>query len=407
MQNSIYNSARVLLILLTVCCACANVALAESPQVMPVDGAPFAATLTSLDGDTATFSTEAGPRKLPLDAIVRWGRPVEPRGDNQVLLADGSLLVGEVYRIADDRLVLITDLFEEVSVPLSVVRGVLFHPPGDPQLRDRLAARASDAEATQDRVILANGDELSGSLLGAKLAADRLMIQLKTDIGQIEIEHDRIAALLLDPALLKTPKARGPQTLVGFKDGSLILADRFSLGENEAQLGFAGGIQLKSDRPHQIVFLQPLDRSLVYLSDLEPRSYKHVPYLSVAWPIETDASAAGGRLRDATGLYAKGLGMHSAARVMYVLPKGVRRLQAELAIDAAAGERGSVVFRVFTNTGQEWRPAFTSEVVRGGDPPTPISVDLEGVKAITLMVDYADRGDTQDHANWLDARLVK
>ena len=34
-------------------------------------------------------------------------------------------------------------------------------------------------------------------------------------------------------------------------------------------------------------------------------------------------------------------------------------------------------------------------------------VDLTGAKRLTLRVDFADRGDELDHADWLNARLVK
>ena len=38
---------------------------------------------------------------------------------------------------------------------------------------------------------------------------------------------------------------------------------------------------------------------------------------------------------------------------------------------------------------------------------TSVSVDVTGAKTLELLVDYADRADQQDHANWLDARLVR
>jgi hypothetical protein len=45
-------------------------------------------------------------------------------------------------------------------------------------------------------------------------------------------------------------------------------------------------------------------------------------------------------------------------------------------------------------------------VVRGGDAPTHISVELGDATAIALLVDFADRGDERDLANWLNPRLV-
>jgi hypothetical protein len=37
----------------------------------------------------------------------------------------------------------------------------------------------------------------------------------------------------------------------------------------------------------------------------------------------------------------------------------------------------------------------------------PISVDIGGAKQVSLVVDFAERGDEQDHADWLDARFVE
>jgi hypothetical protein len=78
-----------------------------------------------------------------------------------------------------------------------------------------------------------------------------------------------------------------------------------------------------------------------------------------------------------------------------------------VAIDDSAGKRGSVAFGVYVLRDGKWQPAYTSEVVRGGDSPQSVSVDLAGADAMTLVVDYADRGDELDHADWLNARLVR
>jgi hypothetical protein len=43
----------------------------------------------------------------------------------------------------------------------------------------------------------------------------------------------------------------------------------------------------------------------------------------------------------------------------------------------------------------------------GAVPDVHVSVDLTGAKKLELVVDYADRADVLDHADWLDARLTK
>jgi hypothetical protein len=150
-----------------------------------------------------------------------------------------------------------------------------------------------------------------------------------------------------------------------------------------------------------------LGGGFAYLSDLEPADYRHVPYLDIAWPYERDRSVSGGPLEVGGKRYLKGLGMHSAARLTYKLEGQYKTFAAEAAIDDSAGPRGSVVFGVYVLRDAKWQPAFTSEIVRGGDPPQSVSVDLVGADAITLLVDFADRGDELDHADWLDARLIR
>jgi len=37
----------------------------------------------------------------------------------------------------------------------------------------------------------------------------------------------------------------------------------------------------------------------------------------------------------------------------------------------------------------------------------PARVDLAGAKRLDLVIDFADRADELDHADWLDARLIR
>ena len=69
----------------------------------------------------------------------------------------------------------------------------------------------------------------------------------------------------------------------------------------------------------QITLVQPLHSDSVYLSALEPASYRHVPLLDVDWPLGRDQSVSGGLLRSGGHVYRRGLGMHSTSRAVYEL----------------------------------------------------------------------------------------
>ena len=99
--------------------------------------------------------------------------------------------------------------------------------------------------------------------------------------------------------------------------------------------------------------------------------------------------------------------MHSTSRLAYALDRPYRRLAAELAVDDSARGQGSVVFRVLRDQSDGgWREVYRSPVVRGGTSPSPIQVDMTGAKRLVLIVEFADRGDQLDHADWLEARLI-
>ena len=115
----------------------------------------------------------------------------------------------------------------------------------------------------------------------------------------------------------------------------------------------------------------------------------------------------GGPSARAGRVYPKGLGMHSASRLTYRIPSGWERLAAQVAIDQMSGERGSVVFRVELLGGGQWQEAYRSPIVRGGQPPRGLAVELAGAEQLALITEYADRGDEWDDANWLDARLER
>jgi hypothetical protein len=142
---------------------------------------------------------------------------------------------------------------------------------------------------------------------------------------------------------------------------------------------------------------------LVYLSDLKPSEARQTPYLDGARPFKSDLSVSGRPLRIGGRTFRRGLGTHSKTDLTYTLDGGYGSFEAVLGIDDTVGAQGSVVYRVF---GDE-KLLFESPVLRGGDVPIEMKVDVKRVLILRLEVDYADGGDVADHANWGDARLLR
>ncbi len=157
-----------------------------------------------------------------------------------------------------------------------------------------------------------------------------------------------------------------------------------------------------------IVFVRPQNANVLYLSGIADLGHKHIPFLGSDWGWGRDRNVLGGQISSHDRVFEKGIGMHSTARLAFDLPQGFTEFQAEVSLDRSAGKRGSVQFRVFTSEdGATWVPSEKTQIVRGGDAIVPIRVDIAGRKRLALVVDFAERGDELDRANWIGARLVR
>jgi hypothetical protein len=388
------------LALILFCLTLAPLAGAEERRAMPVDGESFSAQLGAVDDRwMISFTTAAGSRDLPAGELVRWGELAEIERGPVVVLADGGLLVGDVLRAEEKELNAESDALGAIDrLPMKLVAGIVFDLPTDRIRRRRLLDQVWEGADRSDRVILANDDSLNGRF-------DRIeddVIHLITDVGSVELETRRTRAVLFNRTFLRRNAARGSGCFLGLADGSLLVVESLLVEGKSATLGVPGGPSWTT-RVDDVVFLQPRGGRAVYLSDLKPAGYRHVPFLELNWPYSVDRNLSGGPLGAGGKMCLKGIGMHSASRLTYLTEGRYGRFDAALAVDDSTAGQGSVRFRVFV----DGNPKFTSDTLRGGDRPLPISIDISGANRIDLVVDFADRADQWDHADWLDARFVR
>jgi hypothetical protein len=147
----------------------------------------------------------------------------------------------------------------------------------------------------------------------------------------------------------------------------------------------------------------PNPSGTAYVSDL--------PFLaeSNGWgPVERDRSngesgGGDGRTLSIGGTtYAKGIGMHAEGSVTVWLGGACTRFQASVGIDDEVTQPGSVAFGVLG----DGTPRAGSGVVRSGDGARPLSVDVTGIRRLTLRASDGGDGKNFDHADWGDARLT-
>jgi len=371
---------------------------ADPPISVPAEGRPFNAELTSIDGkEQITFQATGQKRQLPMDDLVAWGACLEPKHTPILALAGGGLLVADVLSSDKENLSAESEIFGRLKLPWASLAGVVFQLPPALKDRDALLDRIARAEGESDRLLLDNGDELTGLVENIEDDA----VKLSTNVGAVNIEIGRVAAIIFNPALRRKVSSEGSKIWIGLSEGSRLPATSVQMDASTLQLTVMG--QMWKTMPKNLVFLQPLSGRAVYLSELKPSDYHFVPFLDLKWPYRLDRGVTGTWLRAGGVLYLKGIGIHSAARLSYTLDHPYKQFQAELAVDDSATGGGSVRFRLFV----DGREKFTSETICGGMKPVPMSIDITGAKQLDLIVDYADRADMLDHADWLNARLIK
>jgi hypothetical protein len=333
-------------------------------------------------------------------------------------LSDGSTLVGSILAFTPQQITIGNDpqtfresLWSRVELSSSLVRGAVLRSLPDLAERDRLLQDVEQHSGEKDLLWLANGDRLEGQLLSSQLQGRGGKWSVRTDAGNVDMDAEDVLAIAFSATSRISNIDSQNLAVIGFRDGSVIRLAEMSLSTTDYELHLACGAHLSIDSATfagEVCYYRPPNESVTYLSDLKSVGYRHIPYLSTDWPYHADQSVLGTRLRRREWLIEKGLGVHSTSRLAYDVPPETQRFQAELALDATAGSSGSVVYRVYLQsaTGQ-WEVAYESPVIRGNEEPQLLNLELGSARRIALIVDYADRGDEMDRANWLMARFVK
>lgn len=379
----------------------------EMPLIVPLKGKPVPARLFSIEGDRATFLDRANvERPLDLRNFVRWGSLRNPTEMDQVVLTDHSLLIGRVSSVTRGELVLQTDVWGQLTLSRTKVAAVFWHLPSGRNAQWKFRDDVLATESKADTVTLVNGDVLTGKLL----TGDGERLRCSGPAGEIPLMIESVAACRLGQTSL-AEETSGTH-LLGLSDGSQLVASEARL-DFRLQLRLACSVSLISLAEVQpvdeqlVCFYRPSGTQVTFVDQLAPLGYKHIPWLEMKWDWQARRNVLQGPLCAGDQLFDRGVGMHSTSRLAYQLNGEYSEFQAEACVDHSAGKKGSVVFHVFvTQDGTSWKEAYKSGIVRGGEAPNSLRVDVSAARGLALVVDFADWGDQLDHANWIGARLI-
>ncbi|MBN2535645.1 MAG: NPCBM/NEW2 domain-containing protein [Spirochaetales bacterium] len=142
---------------------------------------------------------------------------------------------------------------------------------------------------------------------------------------------------------------------------------------------------------------------VIYLSDIHWKSSQN------GWgPVEKnmsngEAGEGDGNTLTIDGItFDRGLGTHAGSEIVYSLDRKYSRFKAMIGIDDETGFTGTVVFCVIA----DGLKLFDSGMIKGGDEPREVDVDITDMDELKLVVTDAGDGISCDHADWADARVV-
>jgi len=163
-----------------------------------------------------------------------------------------------------------------------------------------------------------------------------------------------------------------------------------------------GGERDSADASATVRVPPPPPTGTVFVSD--------IPFTSTnGWgPVERDTSngenqAGDGHTMTLNGTtFAKGLGVHANGDVSVYLGGNCSRYTATVGVDDEVGGAGSITFSVVG----DGRTLTTTPVLTGSAASVPIDVDVSGVQQLDLLIGDGGNGNSSDHGDWADAKLV-
>lgn len=323
---------------------------------------------------------------LIADAVVAGeqvgasGLPPYPLGA-VLLLADGGMVAGRLEAITPTAVIVTSPVLGRLDLPRTSVAGYRASTALGPVPR-----RPEPANAEVAVLRLLNGDEAAAAALS--LVAGDVTIRMASPLPR-DVTIPLAAVRAIDFAGSRG-EAGWPRRFVVLSDGSRFVE---------------GSLSQTCDPAEVVATLTDGDRVRL-LATLEPAAYEQAETSQAAWPLARGHTLTG-EWPAARGTTAfTGLGIHAPASVRYRLGRPSRRFKTLVAIDDTAGLQGSVIARVraIDDAGRA-REVHVSPILRGGDEPHAIDVDLDGAMGIELVVDPADGSTALDRTIWLDPRV--
>lgn len=377
-------------------------AVADLPmvEVDTLKGSVHSGPLKQVTSSDIRLEKDGGEITVPIADVleIRFPPAPAPKPDENavvVALADGSRLSCTDVTRRGGELTLESARLGTLKVPLASILNIRFGPP-----ESKLLETWNDLiekGAKTDLLVTRKGEVLD-YLNGVIGEIDEKTVKFLIDQDEIAVNRQKVYGLIYKrPAAAESPAV----CVAEIEGGDRLQLEKISWDASEWKGTLASGatFPIPADK------IRSLDFSLGkvrYLSQMEPREIKYVPYFDFTWKYRRDRNIDGGPIRLANKTYNRGLSIHSRTELRYRLGGEYRSFQAMMGIDQSMGRKGDVQVTISGN-GKELLKAD----VRGADAPRPIDLDVTGIRDLEILVDFGGDLDIADHLDLADAKVLK
>lgn len=419
-------------ILLVLLAAALGVGVARAAEIRTI-GEKLEDDIVSIgtEGGRSVIKTARG-KTIALEEVkhIRFDeRAPAWASDANVVLLNKDELHGSIGSWAEkgESFKLKTSSLGEVDVKIENVAAIFFNAPAERERTlhakylDWLQKPGFDGRPGPDACYIRAGGKATGTIStiskdGIKIEADK--------IGTQTFALSALEAVVVGNAGgsgAATP-AKGTLVRIRTADGSSISGVVARYAEGKLELTHALGTLTISSKDMLELFV--LNGAFVYLSDLEPQKveesfpegFERDPN-RYGWKRDREVDK-GDRIRLGGRSYDKGLGVHTYCALTYNLGGGYREFRSVIGLDDSTKfwgtnpNDGQVTFRVLLGDAKKGTMKPAKELPEGklmkrGDAPFELNINVEGVQTMTLVADYGNYLHVLGRADWADAHLVK
>jgi hypothetical protein len=400
-QQGLISLATLLVVIVPFC---ADRASASEPPVVvktiSEDALPGRLLDLSLEGGLRLQLTDGTEKNIPAEELVRISVPgdkplAQPRGI-KVTTVGGDVLYGRLRGEDQDTFRLNNLVLGAIDIPLEIVASFEADRMAQPRSDRRLAFLRQPSPPSEDRLLLTNGDALSGFITAVK--GDRILFE--SSLGEQEISIDLILLARLANQPGKAPGEK--RAVVHLRHGGRLTTSSVSWRQDEIEARWLRGKVVHFDL-EEVSMIEFLGGRWEWLTSHEPVEAQHTPMFSLDWPYRRDVNVLGNPLRIAGERFNRGIGVHSRSLLAFELRGRYREFVTAFGLDDESGLLADVDVSIRV----DGQTRFEQKSVKASGLNGPIRLNVTDASRLDLLVDFGQNGDIQDRFDWIEPGLIR